>query len=123
MIIKSKTRWERLEKPLCEIDELLLVYWKKEKISIDKNYHNWPSRSLIWKNSDGVNRKLEISLENNLKTFQVIGYAWYDNLEKHRFIKIITIRNKISPPLNSILREDIYNWINLINGIKKEDLA
>lgn len=120
--IKTKEQWDILEKPLIEIDDELMKIAKRTNSTIIKNYHEWPSRDLHWMNGDGMNRKLDIALEDSLNSFQVVGYAWRDNTDGQRFIKILHLKKKIQPPLRTILGEEIVKYIDLINKIKKEEL-
>lgn len=121
MIIKTKEQFSSLNKPLDSIDEYLAKFAEDNNYEISRNTHNRPNRSLKWKNRDGVNRKIEISIEDNLETFRIIGYAWYDFREK-RFGKIIHFIDGIQPPLRSILETKVPQYIVTLNDMSKEEL-
>jgi len=119
--IKTKEQFNLLSKPLDAIDQYMTKLAEDRKYYFDRNYHNWPSRSLEWLANDGLIRKIEISLEDNLITFRIIGYVWYD-LEKKRFIKIILFVDSIQPPLKTTLETTVPQYIEELNAINKEDL-
>lgn len=121
-IITDKNQWDKLEKPLIEIDDELSRIAEEKNLTIGKNHQNWPQRSLTWKTEDGLERKLEIVLEANLKTFLISGYSWYDDTEGQRFIKILNILKGIQIPLKTMLNDKLLLNIDLINNIKKEEL-
>lgn len=121
MSIRTKEQFNRLNKPLDAIDEYLTILAKDRNFDIYKNYHSLPNRSLKWLTSDGVNRKIEISIENNLKTFRIIGYAWYD-FRGERFAKITPFINSIKPPLQTTLETIIPQYIDKLIAIHKKDL-
>lgn len=121
MTIKTKKQWDELEASFKELDDKILEISKRYKLTLRKNYHNWPSRSFGWVTDDGVNRKIELSLEGNLKTFKLFGYAWYDDSRGQRFIKILEIENEIHSPLDLVLNKISY-YIGLVENLKKEAL-
>lgn len=121
-IITDKERWDELEKSLIEIDDELLLISEQRNLIVDKNYHNWPSRSLTWKTDDMIERKLEIALDVNLKSFEIRGYAWYDDSNGQRFIKIMDIIHNVQPPLKSKFSNLILLNMGIINHIKKEEM-
>jgi len=118
MIIKTKKQWDNLERPLKEIDNLLLDLCNKEGLSFQKNYHNWPNRSLIWLTEDGVNRKLEIALNEKMEAFRCLGYAWYDDEFGKRKTKIIELEEDIHKPLQSLPSSKIIEYLRRIGDIK-----
>lgn len=122
MDITTKEQWDALEKPLAEIDDELLRIAEDRNLTVDKNYHNWPSRSLSWRTGDGLDRKLEISVGENGKFFQIYGYAWYDDANGQRFIKILNLKKGIQFPLTKAINDIVSPNIDLIDKIKKEEL-
>ncbi len=110
---KSKEQWEQLEGLLQTIDDNLKSIAQSKNLNIEKNYHNWPSRSLHWE-SDGINRKIEIYLENERqKTYNTCLYSWQDknNIRylKKEFLKNISF-SEMSTNLEKLLEES-YNII------------
>lgn len=40
--------WDRLEEPLCRADPVIAAFSQRRELSISRNYHNWPERTLSW---------------------------------------------------------------------------
>lgn len=121
MIIKTKEQFDQLNMALDLIDDYLITFAENKNYEIDKNTHNRPNRSLKWISHDGVNRKIEISIEDNLETYRIIGYAWYDFKGK-RYGKIKQFINRIQPPIHSILEGNLPQCIDKLNTIGREEL-
>jgi hypothetical protein len=62
----SAEHWEKIEAPLRQIDRQLEKFAKAHAMSIGKNYHNWPERSLSW-SSEGLRRLIQIYLKDATK--------------------------------------------------------
>ncbi|MGI9657729.1 MAG: hypothetical protein ACR2OD_02380 [Gaiellaceae bacterium] len=52
--------WERLEAPLRRLDGEIDAFAGRNAMSVVRNYHNWPHRSLQW--TDDLKRAIEITL-------------------------------------------------------------
>ena len=105
----SKEQWERLEAPLPTIDNNLRSFAHSKNLDIDKNYHNWPSRSLEWENK-GIKRKIQIYLENqNQKTYNLwlCAYRDKDNTRywKNEFLKKNVLFSEISGNIEELLKK------------------
>jgi hypothetical protein len=118
-----ESRWAEVEQPLNEIDAVLLMLSQQKKVVFDKNYHNWPNRSLLWTTEDGLSRKIEISLKESMENYEVIGYASFDDSKGQRYIKMLRIKADICPPLISYVQTEIELDIERINEIKRADLV
>lgn len=116
-------QWSELEKPLREIDSDLAWIADHTNAVVSKNYHSWPSRSLQWLTSDGINRKLEIALEENMTTYHIIGYAWYDIAPDVRYGEIVRMQNNIRSDSLLMHVDDILSYMRLLNDLGKEDLT
>ena len=74
----SKGRWEKMEAPFRQVDRRLEEFAKIHGMSIQKNYHNWPPRSLSWTN-EGITRLIQISLKDDTnETYCIWFCAWQD---------------------------------------------
>lgn len=56
----EREAWERLEAPLRRLDDRLDAFAAEHGLGVQRNYHNWPHRSLYW--SDELERAIEIAL-------------------------------------------------------------
>jgi hypothetical protein len=65
----SQEEWERLEAPLRAVDGLLETYAARHGLSLRKNYHNWPERSLL--REAGVRRLIQIYLGEEKKSWNL----------------------------------------------------
>jgi hypothetical protein len=54
--------WSRLEAPLLRLDSALEIFARQHSLSLGRNYHNWPERSLKW--GVPVNRVIQFYLED-----------------------------------------------------------
>jgi hypothetical protein len=59
----SRADWLRLEAPLLELDPVLSEFARIRGLSISKNYHDWPERSLVW--GSGVRRLIQLYLQDS----------------------------------------------------------
>lgn len=67
--------WERLEGPLRRLDATLDAFAATHGMTVRRNYHNWPHRSLRW--ADELERAIEIGLVNErAPVYDVSGVAW-----------------------------------------------
>ena len=74
----SKERWEKMEAPFLQVDRRLEEFEKIHAMSIEKNYHNWPQRTLSWAN-EGITRWIQISLKGDTEeTYCLWLLAWQD---------------------------------------------
>ena len=44
----TKEEWDRLEKPLLDIDPIIYKFAHSNSLSVTKNYKDWPERSITW---------------------------------------------------------------------------
>ena len=54
--------WARLEAPLLRLDPMLEGFARDHGLSVGRNYHNWPERSLTW--GAPINRLIQVYLED-----------------------------------------------------------
>jgi hypothetical protein len=55
--------WARLEAPLLVLDPVLETFAREHDLSLARNYHNWPERSLKW--GAPIERLIQIYLEDD----------------------------------------------------------
>ena len=46
----TKEEWQRIEKPLLEIDSIVDDFANELSLSVSKNHKDWPERSIEWGN-------------------------------------------------------------------------
>jgi len=54
--------WSRLEAPLLRLDSPLEAFAREHGLSLGRNYHNWPERSLKW--GAPINRLIQVYLDD-----------------------------------------------------------
>ena len=104
------------ELPLKRIDKKLLSFSIKHMVKIQKNYHNWPSRSLYW----GIffRRKMQIYLSwKNKNRYNFWICARFDKGKKRylkdEFLKKDVDFKEIENNLDDLLeegREKLKSW-------------
>ncbi len=58
-----ETEWHRIEAPLVQADEVLQKFAASHGLSLSRNYHGHPERSLRWGN--GVQRLIQLYLADS----------------------------------------------------------
>jgi hypothetical protein len=59
----ASDEWKRLEEPLLKLDPKIDQFARQHGLSLTKNYHNWPERSLVLTDG-GIRRLIQIYLES-----------------------------------------------------------
>ena len=54
--------WARLEAPLLRLDPVLEAFARNHSLSVERNYHNWPSRAMTW--GAPISRLIQVYLED-----------------------------------------------------------
>ncbi len=73
------------ESSLLEIDKEIKHYAEEHQMKLTKNYHDWPERSLSWKNKK-VTKQIQIYLDGeNLNNFLVWGCTFKDTIFGRRY--------------------------------------
>jgi len=44
----TKEEWDRIERPLLEVDPIIEAFAKEYGLPIGRNHKDWPERSLVW---------------------------------------------------------------------------
>jgi|SRR5579862_720316 len=60
----SDEEWKKFETPLLRIDDRLTSFAHQNGLSLTRNYHNWPERSLVWYAAD-IRKLMQIFLESD----------------------------------------------------------
>lgn len=58
----SRGSWERIESPLRPLDPILEAFARQHGMSLGRNHHDWPERSLRW--GQPISRLIQIYLED-----------------------------------------------------------
>lgn len=58
----SRESWDRIEAPLRPLDPVLEAFARRHGMSLGRNHHDWPERSLRW--GQPVGRLIQIYLED-----------------------------------------------------------
>jgi hypothetical protein len=59
----SDAEWRRMEGPLLQADPILKTFATAQSLSVTKNYHNWPERSVTW--GAPIRRLIQLYLEDS----------------------------------------------------------
>ena len=44
----TRSGWERIEKPLLDVDPIIEKFAKEFCLAVSKNHKDWPERSIVW---------------------------------------------------------------------------
>lgn len=80
----KKSNFLEGENPLLEIDKEIKYYAEQNQMKLSKNYHDWPERSLSWKNK-GIGKRIQIYLDKDLNKYLVWGCAFKDTIFGRRY--------------------------------------
>jgi hypothetical protein len=107
---QSITEWERMEKPLLQIDAFLADFASQHGLQLEKNYHNWPQRELKWVR-DGLHRTIHIVAADKPGTYHFAIVGWQDKKNQryvaHKWVKKWVSWVEIQNNLQELLRESI----------------
>jgi len=112
----TKEEWQRVEKPLLEIDSIIDDFANELSLSISKNHKDWPERSIEWGNE--VRCLIQLYLvDEKLLTFNLWLCASQDRGEKRYWKQETPVNAKqisdFKDDLASLLREGrekLLNW-------------
>jgi hypothetical protein len=82
----SKVKWDIMEASLIELDPILEEYAREHDFTIEKNYHDWPSRALRWLDKD-IDKVIQIYLESERELSSNFWIAALRNDESKRYWK------------------------------------
>lgn len=87
----TRTEWDRLEAQFRDWDWMLNDFAREHGLTLSKNEHGWPGRSLEAFESP-LRRKIEVVVNADpVGTFDVWAYAWSDAGGQRR-TKILPVR-------------------------------
>jgi hypothetical protein len=75
-------QWERIVKPLRELDPILEEFGLEKALELGKNVKNWPNREFRWKND--LERLIEIFLESEKHLSWTLWVCAYEDRYKDR---------------------------------------
>jgi hypothetical protein len=104
--------WERIESPLLKLDARLEAFAISSGMSLSKNYHNWPERSL--ERNARIRRLIQIYLADEKRmVFNLWICASQGKFWKNEFILKEQPIGKISENLEELLtkaKERLDSW-------------
>lgn len=81
----SPQEWNRIESPLHILDPVLHDFAEERGLSLRRNYHNWPERSLHW--GEQPHRLIQIYLEDVQQLTWNVWICAYEDRETGRHWK------------------------------------
>ena len=48
MLLIWRKEWERIEKPLLDVDLIIEEFAKEFSLAVSKNHKGWPGRLIVW---------------------------------------------------------------------------
>ena len=87
-----KEEWEKITKPLRDMESVFTAFAKAHGLTITRNYHNWPSYHLKWSDG-GVEKSIQFTGDEQGKRVSVGIVAWNDK-QGMRFLKNHILRKK-----------------------------
>ena len=108
--------WQRMEGPLRTIDDLLDAFAERHGMTVTRNDHNWPERSLRW--GEAPHRSIHISLADEQNLLFGVGICAWEDRSKGRFWKTRTLiesrsLEELRPQLNELLekaKNEVERW-------------
>ena len=98
--------WERIEAPLVELDEAFAAFASRHGMSLRRNYHDWPERSVIQEGE--VTRLIQVYLDDEARlTFSVWLCASQDRGDE-RFWKSDYLARGVSA---GVLAANLHIWL------------
>jgi hypothetical protein len=104
----TEEEWRRLEAPLREIDAAIELFANRHEMTLGRNYHNWPERSLRW--GRDPERLIQIYLEDERRlTWNVWLCVSQDRsgqrFWKQQFLRYDVPMAEIRPAIGHLLDE------------------
>lgn len=108
--IYSDEEFKTLEKPLLEIDPILQEFSRKYNLEVAKNIRGWPERSLMWRDDNGIERLIQIYMDDKTTRLFNLWISASKDKSNNRYWKNIFLKekvpfNEISEKLNNLLEE------------------
>ncbi len=117
----SSDEWKKMEAPLLEIDQALMVFAKRWGMLFSKNYHEWPERSLTW--GSNIRHLIQIYLENEKAMTWNVWLCASQHRGKQRFWKNHFLRRSVPfHTIHSDLKQLLEEARNIVNQWSERDL-
>lgn len=97
----SRAKWDRMEAPLRPLDPILVTFARRHEMSLGRNGHDWPERSLRWGGTPG--RLIQVYLENEDELTWNLWLCAFEDRPSGRFWKSEFLRKAV--PIGEI-RDD-----------------
>ena len=117
----TKEEWDRLQAPLREVDEVIGEFARVHDLDVDANYHNMPSRRLIWHTRE-ITHVIQVSLNDEDMTMYVSFYAWQDKNSVRRGTGLKQISGLSVPELKSQLPGLLEEGYRLLESLSEAEL-
>ena len=123
----SPDELRRCAEPLEAIKDKVDSFAKKEGVETRYCWKGWPSIDLIWENSHGVHREIQMDMERDKLTFNLWAVSWKDIKEGKfftRYIKVKPLQKGLTPPFDAdFILDEMKKGIELCNSWTGEDLG
>lgn len=90
--IGSREGWEALEAPLRALDDDLEAFSRRRGRELERNYHGWPNRRLLW--GRPVQRLIEIARCSEDGDEWSLSICAFEDRDGERFVRWQVIREK-----------------------------
>jgi len=90
---RTEEEWERIEKPLLEVDPIIDAFVKEYDLSVSRNQKDWPERSIAWGKEVRCLVQLYLADERSL-TFNLWLCAFEDRGSKRYWKQETPIKQK-----------------------------
>jgi len=112
----TKEEWERIERPLLEVDSIINNFAREAGLAVTRNYKGWPERSIVWGEDIRCLIQLYLADEKSL-TFNLWLCASQDRGRTRYWKQETTVKAKkvseFKEDLAALLREGrekLVNW-------------
>jgi hypothetical protein len=108
--------WVRLEAPLLALDPAIESFAQRHGLTVGRNYHNWPERSVRW--GRGIERLIQVYLSDEHRLLFTLWLCASEDRSQGRFWKQRTVYknarvSEISRGLDGVLEEskrEVHSW-------------
>ena len=98
----TKEEWERIERPLLDVDPIIEAFAKEYDLSVSRNHKGWPERSMVWGKDIRCLIQLYLADEKSL-TFSLWLCAYEDRAGKRYWKQETPIKERKVPDFKNDL--------------------
>lgn len=118
----SIKEFQKLAKPINSIKDDLDAFANKRNIDTTYHHHGWVMVELKWKNNNGLDCMLSLTLKNNKSTYS-LGLCSYKYMNDIRYFKGHALLDDISTPFNvAELFRELEKGYDICNDIDFNEL-